>query len=222
MLIAKALLLVSFNSLLLYSTRAGFPPAISRPGMIFVVDWALRTNCLSIPCNHWWTLCTELTTLANVAILLLHPVLFYHALEACSNVTFDSGHVSGCGTTICDRASDHCDHICTWVQQWQRVYMRLLRHTAATSSSSSAFDGCVLYTLSPVAIIKWVVLPQVVQWSPELAVLSAVGLPCLVTQLVEEWTCLQNVFRRLVSLATVAATNKKPINHRKRYFLIIF
>ena len=99
------------------------------------------------------------------------------------------------------------------------------------------FDGCVLYTLSPAADIKWVVLhrsssdPQSLlssrvlynlspaadtKWvvlhrsssDPQslLHVQSGVGLSCLVTQLVEEWACLQNVFGLLVSLAAVAET----------------
>ena len=45
---------------------------------------------------------------------------------------------------------------------------------------------------------------QVVRSSPELAVQCGLGLPCLVTLPVEKWAYLQNVFRRLVSLAAVA------------------
>ena len=92
-----------------------------------------------------------------------------------------------------------------------------------TSSSSSALDGCVMYTLSP-AVINWVVLhrsssdparARCPEWcwfalSGEAAG-RGVGMPAervqasgLVTQLVEEWACLQDVFRRLVSLAAVA------------------
>ena len=39
-----------------------------------------------------------------------------------------------------------------------RLSLKLLLVVLNHSSSSSAFDGCVLHTLSPAAVIKWVVL----------------------------------------------------------------